>query len=183
MDPLTLSLNTIRPSAIRALIRLVGSFPQTDAATEALAILDQHIAGRDVSLAVAAAVGEGTGRLFSSVPSWIEERVGAIFGEGLPSTDYQQVAISTALATYQYQPDLLELLRGSILVMIEELPDVEHVSGWTSHSRTCDQLIGDWIMRGIIDDHLSYDDPLVESWFLCAGTDLQIGRASCRERV
>lgn len=173
MDPLTLSINTIRPEAIRALIRLVHRFPSTDAAAESLTVLDQHLAGADPSLAVAAAVGEGTGRLFDSVRSWIEERVGGVFGEGLPTTEHQQVAFSTALAAHHFHPDLMELLRGPVHLMIEEIPGVEHVHGWRSYSRTFEQLIGDWIMRAIIDGHFGYDEPLVESWFAHADADLR----------
>jgi hypothetical protein len=173
MDPLTLSINTVRPGAIRALIRLVHRFPETDAAADALAIIDRHIAGVDASLAVAAAVGEGTGRLFESAHSWIEERVAAIFGVRLPTTEYQQVALSMALAIHLFHTPLLELLRRPILLMIEEIGRVEHVSGWRTHDRTFNQLIGDWILRGIIDGHLSYDDPLVQSWFEHADAELR----------
>lgn len=173
MDPLTLSINTVRPEAIRALIRLVHRFPGTEAAAGALAVIDRHVAGADPSLAVAAGVGEGTGRLFDSARSWIEERVGAIFGDGLPTAEYQQVALSTALATYRFHTGLFELLRGPILLMTEEIGSVEHVPGWGTHNRTFDQLMGDWIMRGIVDDHLSYDDPLVQSWLEHADAELR----------
>lgn len=172
-DPFTVSINTIRPEAIRALIRLVHRFPETDAAVEALSILDTHMSGVDPSLAVAAAVGEGTGRLFDSVRPWIEERVGAIFGGEPPTVDYQQVALSTTLAVHNVHLALLELLRGPLLLTISEIPTVEHVSGWKSHSRTYHQLIGDWILRAIIDGHLDYDDPLVEAWFEHADVDLR----------
>ncbi len=171
-DPITVSINTIRPEAIRALIRLVDRFPETDAAVRALSILDQHIAGAEPSLAVAAAVGEGTGRLFDSARSWIEERVGAIFGEQLPTLNYQQVALSTALAAHHIHMDLLELWRGPLLLTISEIPTVEHVPGWKTHSRTFHQLIGDWILRAIIEGHLGYDDPLVEAWSTHAGAEL-----------
>jgi hypothetical protein len=172
-DPLTVSINTIRPEAVRALIRLAHRFPETEAAVGALSILDQHIAGTDPSLALAAAVGEGTGRLFDSVPSWIEERVGAIFGEQLPTLNHQQVALSTALASHHVHMALFELLRGPLLLTISEIPTVNHVSGWKSHSRTFHQLIGDWILRAIIEGHLGYDDPLVEAWSEHAGAELR----------
>jgi len=173
MDPLTLSINTVRPEAIRALMRLAYRFPGTDAAAGALGVIDRHVAGIDPSLAVAASVGEGAGRLFNSARSWIQERVGVIFGDGLPTADYQQVAFSTTLATCHFHTGLFELLRGPILLMTEEIGSVEHVPGWRTHNRTFDQLLGDWILRGIVDGHLGYDDPLVQSWFEHADAELR----------
>lgn len=165
MDPLTLSLNTIRPVAIRTLIRLVNRSPETAAASEALAVLEHHIADHDPSLAVAAAIGEGTGRLYDSVRSWLEERVRAIFGETIPTTRYQQVALSTALAIHHVHMALIKLLREPLMLMIQEMPDVEFVTGWRSHNRTFPQLIGDWVVIAMIGGDMDYDDPLAQAWF------------------
>lgn len=165
MDPLTLSLNTVRPVAIRALIRLVNRFPETSAASEALAILDRHIAGRDPSLAVAAAVGEGTGRLYDSVRPWIEERVGAVFGDSVPTTEYQQVALSTVLAVHRVHMALIELLRQPLTLTIEQMASADLAAGWRHHTRTFPQLIGDWIVSGIVSGGMAHEDPLAQSWF------------------
>jgi hypothetical protein len=173
MDPLTLSLNTVRPVAIRALIRLVNRFPETGAASDALSILDQHIAGRDPSLAVAAAVGEGTGRLYDSVCPWIEERVGEIFGDTVPTTESQQVTLSTVLAIHRVHVALMELLREPLMLTIQQVQATELATGWRTHTRSFPQLIGDWIAIAIIGGDMDFGDPLVQAWFETADATLR----------
>lgn len=165
MDPLTLSLNTMRPVAIRALIRLVHRFAGSATADAALSLLEQHLEGRDESLAVAAAVGEGTGRLYDSVRPWIEERVGVVYGDAAPTSPWQQVALSTVFATHRVHVALIELLRKPLAVTIEQMPDAELTAGWRTHARTFPQLLGDWLVTAMIGGHLDPDDPLVQAWF------------------
>jgi hypothetical protein len=165
MDPLTLSLNTVRPVAVRALIRLVHRFPETTAAQGALSLLDQHIAGRDPSVAVAASVGEGTGRLYDSARPWIEERVDAIFGNSVPTSEWQQVALSTVLAVHRVHVALIELLRGPLMLAIKQMPSTQLATGWRTHTRTFPQLLGDWLVIAIIGGHMEPDDPLLTAWF------------------
>ncbi|MDI6900318.1 MAG: hypothetical protein QMC79_01320 [Anaerosomatales bacterium] len=173
MDPLTLSLNTTRPVAVRALIRLVHRFSGSATADAALSLLDQHLDGHDESLAVAAAFGEGTGRLYDSVQPWIEERVGILYGNAAPTSPWQQVALSTALATHRVHMALIELLRGPLSLTIEQMPDTALTAGWRTHTRTFPQLIGDWLVTAMIGGHLAPDDPLVEAWFTRADADLR----------
>ncbi len=173
MDPLTLSLNTVRPVAIRALIRLVNRFPESSAAADALGVVDQHIAGGDPSLSVAATVGEGTGRLYDAVRPWIEERIGDIFGDIVPTTEYQQVALSTVLAVHRAHIGLIELLREPLMLTIQQMQSTELVAGWRSHDRTFPQLIGDWIVSAIIGGQMEFDDPLAQAWFEAADATLR----------
>jgi hypothetical protein len=173
MDPMTLSLNTVRPVAIRSLILLVHRFPRGPVASQALETLDQHVGGRDTSLAVTAAVGEGTGRLYDSAPDWLTPRVGLIFGNALPTTEHQQVALSTVLAVYRVHRGLIDLLRGPLTLMIKEMPNVDLAAGWRSHNRTFPQLIGDWLVTAIVTGSMDRDDPLVETWFGTAGAKLR----------
>lgn len=172
MDPLTLSLNTVRPTAIRALIKLVDRFPKTTAASEALKVLDKHIADRDSSLAVASAIGEGSGRLYNSAHTWLEERVGLIFGAKIPTTGCQQVTLSTFLATHNAHIALIEMLRGPLMIAIEEMQNTKLIAGWRTYDRTFPQLIGDWIVMVFIGGKLSYDDDITQAWF--AGADVNL---------
>ena len=93
MDALTLSLNTVRPVAIRALIRLVHRFPGSFASADALAVIETHLGDRDRSIAVAAAIGEGMARLYDSARPWLESHSLVIFGSTPPTTPAQQVAL------------------------------------------------------------------------------------------
>lgn len=172
MDSLTLSLNTVRPIAIRALIRLVHRFPDTTAATDALSVLDRHIAGRDQSLAVAAAVGEGTGRLYDAATAWIQDRVSVVFGDRAPTAAFQQVALSTALATHRPHMALIELLRQPLTVTIAMMEDPAIVTGWRT-DRTFPQLIGDWVVAAIVGGQMDPDDPLAQEWFEAASAELR----------
>jgi len=94
-DALTLSLNTTRPVALRAAIRLfvafsrlladmatVGAGSSERTAEEILAALDEHAGpGRDGSLAVAAVFGEGLGMLLSAAREWTIPRLDRILGQ------------------------------------------------------------------------------------------------------
>jgi len=138
-----------------------------------LLLLDQHIGDRDPTLAVAAAMGEGTGRLHDTVRPWIEERVGVIFGDTTPTSEWQQVALSTVMATHRVHMPLIELLRGPLAITIEQMPSTELVSGWRTHNRTFPQLIGDWLVMAMIRNQLQPGDPLMRTWFVNADPDLR----------
>jgi hypothetical protein len=173
MDPLTLSLNTVRPIAIRALIRLVGQFPGSSAASDALQVLDQHIGELDPSLAVAAAFGEGAGRLYNPAGEWIRDRVPKIFGDAVPTTEWQQVALSTLLSVHRVHAGLLGMVREPLMVTIEEMSAVDLVHGWRTHDRTFPQLVGDWIVTSLVTEDLDSDDALVKAWFNTADAKLR----------
>ena len=173
MDPLTLSLNAVRPIAIRALIRFVGQFPSSSAAIDALLVLDQHVGELDPSLAVAAAFGEGAGRLYNSASEWNRDRVPKIFGDAVPTTEWQQVALSTLLSVHRVHAGLLEMVRKSVAVTIEELSGTDLAQGWRSHDRTFPQLVGDWIVSSLVTEDLEPDDELVVAWFNTADATLR----------
>ncbi|MFD4606469.1 hypothetical protein ACFWPQ_51795 [Streptomyces sp. NPDC058464] len=93
-DALTLSLNTTRPIALRATIRLfaaisrIGQAPESEAhkdpigtQAEILAALDEHAGfDSDTSLAVAAVFGEGLGLLLTNAREWTTARLDRILG-------------------------------------------------------------------------------------------------------
>ncbi len=163
MDPLSLSLNTIRPLAIRSLIRLIYRFPNAPASTLALTVLEQKF--DDPSTSVSAVFGEGAGRLYDSARTWLEVNTPVIFGNSEPTTPKQQVALSTALAVHQYHPALLRLLRPSLLTSLKESTTIPRAMGWRT-IRSYEQLIGDWILMGFVTGTIFYEDELMKAWFV-----------------
>jgi len=162
-DPLTRSLNTVRPVAIRGLIYLVHRRPEALSAAVALDRLAAHISPGDPSLAVAAVFGEGTGRLYDGAKPWMLNHANALFGGVGPSTPAQQVALSTALAAYGYHPALLDLLREAMAVAIKEMNLDDRVTGWTG-MRSFSQLLGDWILLAAVTGKISVNDELLLLW-------------------
>ena len=95
IDAVTLSLNTTRPAALRAAIRLfvafsglaadmptVGPGSSEQTTEKILAALDEHAGpDRDGSLAVAAVFGEGLGMLLSAAREWTVSRLDRILGQ------------------------------------------------------------------------------------------------------
>lgn len=172
MDPLTLSLNTLRPVALRSLIKLVHRYPGSTSVPSALATLQTHLGNQDPSLAVAAVYGEGIGRLYDSVKDWVLANVGPIFGTAHSASSQQQVALSTALAVHGYHPALLELLRIPMLLTLKELPADDRVLGWKG-MRGFSQLLGDWTLLAFITGAIQLEDELMVEWFRCADAELR----------
>lgn len=170
MDPLTLSANTVRPQAIRSLTYLINNFKESNASKRALEVIEEHIGERDNSLAVAAAMGEGIGRLFSNDSSWVFEHVDEIFGISAPLSDCQQVSLSTALATHNIHRSLLDVFRKPMLAAIEQAMDSELLTGWTQNKgNSLIDYIGDWIVRLYVYGLIDSSDELYIAWFSKAG--------------
>lgn len=166
MDPLTLSLNTVRPQAIRSLTYLINNFKESNASKRAFEVIEEHIGEKDGSLAVAAAIGEGIGRLFSNDSSWVFEHVDAIFGISAPLSDCQQVSLSTALATHNIHRSLLDIFRKPMLAAIEQAMDSEVLTGWTQNrDNSLIDYIGDWIVRLYVYGLIDNSDDLYIAWF------------------
>lgn len=162
-DPLTRSLNTIRPVALRGLIRLVHRYPESPAASASLSRLEEYISPRDSSLAVAAVFGEGFGRLYDAAKPWALANTPQLFGTEEPSTPQQQVALSTGLAVHGYHPVLLELWRAAIEVALAEMNTDTRVTGWTG-LRSFNQLLGDWILLAVVTGKIEFEDDLLVGW-------------------
>ncbi|MEC5152457.1 hypothetical protein [Cryobacterium sp. GrIS_2_6] len=172
MDPLTVSLNTIRPMALRSLIKLVHRDGESASVPTALATLEAHIGDADHSLAVAAVYGEGLGRLYDSVKDWTLDHIEEMFGTEKSVTPKQQVAFSTALAVHSYHPALLNTLRVPILAALRQLSSGDQITGWKG-MRSFDQLIGDWILLGFVTGSIELDDELMIEWLRCTGAELR----------
>jgi hypothetical protein len=111
-DPMTESVNTTRPVALRAAIHLLAACGQivaepasesseTSIVDEILAVLDEHVGPEaDDSLAVAAVFGEGVGPLLNVAPVWTTTRLARIYGpaDGSATSPLHQAWFDTAWA-------------------------------------------------------------------------------------
>lgn len=141
MDPLTLSLNTTRPAAIRAATKLLRQLKNHDSAddialrTEILELLSRHVSHEDdPSLAVSAVFGEAIGYLWDIHRAWVEDRTEALFGV-LSDDDrirtHADVVVSVALRVYRTSSAFIELMRGVMTEMFSsKYTSLEHTEGW-----------------------------------------------------
>lgn len=174
MDPLTLSLNTTRPAALRAVLRL-GSLAKTSldegaepalmqqVVTRVLELADAHVGPqRDPSLAEAAAFGEGLGRLAWMDPEWVRSRD----SELLPAEAYGDVVLSVAFASYRPSKLLMDVLEPAVTrLVMRAAAGEEMVSGWRSSDRGAVELAGDHLVLLMIWGHRDTDDALVRTYF------------------
>lgn len=145
MDPLTLSLNTTRPAALRAAIRLASTSHETEEPgnpTELeLDILDtvgRHVdEAQDPSLAVAAVIGEGLGRIWGVDPNWVDahgERLFALVDADNLRRARSDVIVSVALRVYRTGASLLKLIGPAFPQLLSpEYRSFEHIEGWREH--------------------------------------------------
>lgn len=173
MDPLTLSLNTTRPAAMRALIRLGMRAKECrdeegapDVSPEVLGkvlrLVDSRLQPeRDPSLAEAAALGEGLGRLIWLDRSWTDSRLTTL----LSADAFGDVVGSTALATYQPSRVLMEALTPWALVALERVGRGQDVvSGWR-RDRGPIEVLGDHLMMLRLWDAIPEDADLLTVFF------------------
>ena len=142
MDPMTFSLNTTRPAALRAAIRLAsashgvmepGNLNTTE--TDILETVAAHVDDfNDPSLAVAAVIGEGLGRISSVDPSWVDVRQAELYS--LLDVDEARrarsdVIVSVSLRVYRTGKAFLELIRPALTQMFtKRYSEVDHTDGW-----------------------------------------------------
>jgi hypothetical protein len=173
MDPLTLSLNTTRPAAMRALIRVAARAKEiaeeqqaADVSDEVvdrvLALVDARLQPeRDPSLAQAAALGEGFGRLVWVDREWTEGRLTLL----LSADAFGDVVGSTALATYQPSRVLLEVMSPWAHAVLDRVTRGEEiVSGWR-RDRGPVEVLGDHLMMLRLWDAIPPDDELLTLYF------------------
>jgi hypothetical protein len=182
MDPLTLSLNTTRPAAIRTIARVAsrartlsdqkdGEQEAQRAIRAALQLLDERLLPhRDESLASAAAFGEALGRLI-----WIDREWTVGHSDHLlTQDDFGDVVLSTALATYHPSRALMEVVAAAARAAIERVAaGGTAVSGWRT-DRSPVELIGDHLVLLRIQGVIDADDSMLASFF---------GRAPVRARA
>ena len=171
MDPMTLSLNTTRPTAIRAAIKLLRAVAKrsseefSPAKTQIFSMLSGHVdAADDPSLAVAAVIGEALGYIWDIDHAWIDDHSGKLFAV-LSTEDaaraHADVVVSVALRIYRTGTPFLQLMRPVILSMLSTpYAAVGHTDGWRGNrpalQAAASHIVTAYVM-GLIDD----EDPLV----------------------
>jgi hypothetical protein len=162
MDPRMLSLNTIRPSTIRAVVQL--AFRANIAATNdptgrlaadviepALHLLTSRVKpDRDESIAVAAAFGDALASLIWIDPNWTEDQAEFL----LTSDHFGDVVLSTALGPTP-SPALLDLVTPAAQALLDRAAAGETPPLGSRTARTTVELIG----------AISVDHPLLLHFF------------------
>lgn len=141
MDPITLSLNTIRGSALHAAIRFLlwlDENPSEESGrltAETLGVLDAHIdTDFDPSLAVRSVYGWGFGDLLTVDPDWSKERVDTIFPSDASLDSYRRAAWDGFLMRWRPSRQFFELLEKQYELAVEGLS--EPGTGVASGSRS-----------------------------------------------
>jgi hypothetical protein len=167
-DPLTESLNTVRPSAIRAAVRLAWRYRDTtDVAPRLSSTTLARLSGRltpvrDPSLATAAAFGELFGILVELAPEWIESHRPYL----LSPDEFGDVVATTALLSYRTSQKLIEQLDESIRSMIDRTAAGEIViSGWEYAGHSPMERIGFHLMLLVLWGTYNPETPLVAYFF------------------
>ena len=171
MDPLTLSLNTTRPAAVRAAVKLLRAIAKRDGdefsalRVHIFDMVSEHVeAANDQSLAVAAVIGEALGHIWDIDRAWISERSDELFAVLSAEADVRaraDVIVSVALRIYRTGTAFLELMRPVILSMMSGgYAALDHTDGWRGNrpalEAAASHIVTAYVM-GLIDD----EDPLV----------------------
>lgn len=176
MDPLTLSLNTVRPSALRGAIHLLtvlageASERALENRLDVLSRLSLHVGpSQDPSLAVAAVFGEGIGRIWNVDESWVAARwlglTGDITSPEAVKRTWADVVVSVALRVYQPGPATLRMMRPTLqTVFSSQYSAYEHTAGWREqHSAV--QAAAWHVMWTVAQGVIQLDDPLTTALF------------------
>lgn len=142
MDPLTLSLNTTRPTALRAVIALAILAKRRSQADHdeqvgyhirnALSLLEPHFSPAiDPSLAVAAALGEGLTSLIFVDGNWIADRLATVLISHEEHKSFADVLVTTSLAVSHASTSLLDALAPLLETILNRGANSETIdSGW-----------------------------------------------------
>lgn len=176
MDPLTFSLNTTRPAAVRALARVMSRAKELEeregaadysrsAIAAALPLLDDRLRpDRDESLATAAAFGEALGRLIWVDREWTVDRA----GELLTDDAWGDVVLSVALSTYRPSRAIVEVVGPAARRVIARVAaGGTAVPGWRT-DRSPVELIGDALVLLRIQGVIEPNDSLLTYFFATA---------------
>jgi hypothetical protein len=176
MDPLTLSLNTVRPVALRGAIHLLSALTEEGSEeaiarrSDVLAQLAIHASPtRDPSLAVAAVFGEGIGRIWNIDQNWVGDRLGdlllAVTSADAAKRVWADVVVSVALRVYRPSPAVLGMMRPALeAVFSPQYAAHEHTEGWREH-RSAVQSAASHVIWTITLGSIQLDDPLVIAMF------------------
>jgi hypothetical protein len=177
MDPLTLSLNSTRPIAIRTTGHLLDTLDRhemlsdyADLVAELLSSLEEHLGPlADPSLAIAATLGELMGILINAVPDWVARYANILFG-GITSTDpaeqaWSDTLFSVVVAAYGPSRTLLTHLRPWFEKSFDPAyMDRQKTVGWHGPQSTT-QHIANHILLLYVYGVIERNDPLVQLLF------------------
>lgn len=173
MDPLTLSLNTTRPAAIRAVVKVARkaklladqnalSQRSDDVIPRALELLSGRLRPmRDESLSVAAVFGELLRLLVWIDPGWLAAHVSSLLTED----SYGEVVLSTALATSTPSRQLLDVVEVGARALIDSAGKGEVAeAGWRT-DRSPAEMLGDHLVQLRVLGVLRADHRLLTHFF------------------
>jgi hypothetical protein len=177
MDPLTLSLNSTRPVAVRSTAYLLEAMDRhgvvaddIDLVADILDVLEEHIGpSRDPSLATAATLGEVLGIFINVAPDWLDAHAELLFG-GIKSADpeeqaWSDSAFSVAVAAYGPSRTLLRYLRQWFTASFESTY-IERTKfvGWKNPQSPA-QHVASHVLLLYAYGVIGMDDPLIEMLF------------------
>ena len=163
MHPLTLSLNTIRPIALRALIKFVIRFPDHARAGEALLAISRHFPDVTDSLADAAAIGEGLPGLLRIAPEWAETNYSSLLGDD-EANKGQQVVLTTVLETSLPEKRQFAYLKPALEHALSNDPE-QYTMGFDLFKGDGLSSIGRWLYCGYAEGWVDGEDPILTRWY------------------
>ena len=188
MDPMTFSLNTTRPAALRTAIQLAAAShgnetkPGNPSALESeiLRAVASHLdLTEDPSLAVAAVIGEGLGRIWGIDPTWVADRRDVLFSlldEDEGRRAHSDVIVSVALRVYRTGSVFIELIRPALeQIFTAEYARVTHTEGWHERRRSTADSAAIQVLSAFLLGVIGLDDPLIAGIF---ASDVSSGLAA-----
>ncbi|WP_457946960.1 hypothetical protein ACTAQI_15250 [Pseudarthrobacter sp. alpha12b] len=169
-DPLHLSLNTVRPVAIRTLVQLAAAEYEITPDEQRPGTITQRVIDafarlltpeRDSSVAVAAAFGESTGWLLRLAPDWYK----ANSKHFLTNDTFGDIVATTALAFHPTSRHLMEALEGKVTRMIASALDGTEIADSVRSNRSPLERIGDHLIILLMWGTYSFETPLVTKFF------------------
>ena len=162
-DPLTLSMNTIRPIALLDIAKWINRSKNSDRVSDALSAIEKHLPDRSSFISEAAAIGEGLPHLYESVPEWVHDHYDGIFGTSEANT-CQQIVLTTALSLYRPNARLFELLSRAIDRALDNNA-AAYSLGFRAVRADALLQIGHWLYYGYATGFVSPDDSVLEKWW------------------
>lgn len=169
-DPLHLSLNTVRPVAIRALVQLAAAEYEITPEEQRPGTITQRVIDalvrlltpiRDSSVAVAAAFGESVGWLRRLAPDWYKENSKHF----LTDDTFGDIVATTALAFHATSRHLVEALEGKVARMIASAQGGTEITDGVRSTRSPLERVGDHLIILLMWGMYDFETPLVTKFF------------------
>ena len=180
-DAFTMALNSVRPQAIRTLLRLAmaqnsyrsahsdSDFEQRlaarDLTTKALQSLGDLLSSpRDPSTAVAAAIGERAGWLLDMAPEWMDQHRARL----LTPDPFGDVFVTATLALYQPHPTILDYLTPALETMLDRAEQGAELTSALRQEQSPLALVGSHLFGLYLWGRIDLDASLLVRYFTCA---------------